>query len=198
MVFPLKDLRLINERHDVVDYFFREPDFRQCIHEQLENISDLERIISRVAAARVSPREVVQLKVALQALVPIKSACEQADNEVLRQLGRQINLCEVLRDRIQKEVFEDSPLLVNKGHVIKEGVDATLDELRNIAYSGKDYLLKIQERETELTGISSLKIGYNNVFGYYLEVRNTYKDKVPADWPKRKSCRLKPVFSTNW
>ena len=187
VVFPLKDLRLINERHDVVDYFFREPDFRQCIHEQLENISDLERIISRVAAARVSPREVVQLKVALQALVPIKSACEQADNEVLRQLGRQINLCEVLRDRIQREVFEDSPLLVNKGHVIKEGVDATLDELRNIAYSGKDYLLKIQERETELTGISSLKIGYNNVFGYYLEVRNTYKDKVPADWVRKQT-----------
>ena len=187
VVFPLKDLRLINERHDVVEYFFREPDFRECIHEQLQNISDLERIISRVAAVRVSPREVVQLKVALQALVSIKAACEQTDNAVLRQLGQQINLCETLRDRIDKEVFEDSPLLVNKGHVIKEGVDATLDELRHIAYSGKDYLLKIQERETEQTGISSLKIGYNNVFGYYLEVRNTYKDKVPADWVRKQT-----------
>jgi DNA mismatch repair protein MutS len=187
IVFPLKDVKLINERHDMVEYFFRQPEFRQCIAEQLQNISDLERIISRVAAARVSPREVVQLKLALQALVPIKTACEQADNEVLRQLGEQINLCEVLRDRIAKEVFEDCPLLVNKGHVIKEGVDSTLDELRNIAYSGKDYLLRIQERETEQTGISSLKIGYNNVFGYYLEVRNTYKDKVPSDWVRKQT-----------
>ena len=187
MVFPLKDLKMIKERHDVVEYFFREPDFRQCIAEQLEHISDLERIISRVAAARVSPREVVQLKVALQALVSIKAACENADNEVLRLLGNQFNLCEVLRDRIAKEVFEDCPLLVNKGHVIKEGVDSTLDELRHIAYSGKDYLLRIQERETEQTGISSLKIGYNNVFGYYLEVRNTYKDKVPADWVRKQT-----------
>ena len=187
IVFPLKDVKLINERHDVVEYFFRQPEFRQCIAEQLQNISDLERIISRVAAARVSPREVVQLKLALQALIPIKAACEQADNEVLRQLGEQINLCEVLRYRIAKEVFEDCPLLVNKGHVIKEGVDSTLDELRNIAYSGKDYLLRIQERETEQTGISSLKIGYNNVFGYYLEVRNTYKDKVPSDWVRKQT-----------
>ena len=187
MVFPLKDLKMIKERHDVVEYFFREPDLRQCIAEQLEHISDLERIISRVAAARVSPREVVQLKVALQALVSIKAACENADNEVLRLLGNQFNLCEVLRDRIAKEVFEDCPLLVNKGHVIKEGVDSTLDELRHIAYSGKDYLLRIQERETEQTGISSLKIGYNNVFGYYLEVRNTYKDKVPADWVRKQT-----------
>ncbi|MBR4388076.1 MAG: DNA mismatch repair protein MutS [Prevotella sp.] len=187
MVFPLKDLKMIKERHDVVEYFFREPDFRQCIAEQLEHISDLERIISRVAASRVSPREVVQLKVALQALVSIKAACEDADNEVLRLLGNQFNLCEVLRDRIAKEVFEDCPLLVNKGHVIKEGVDSTLDELRHIAYSGKDYLMRIQERETEQTGISSLKIGYNNVFGYYLEVRNTYKDKVPADWVRKQT-----------
>ena len=187
MVFPLKDLKMIKERHDVVEYFFREPDLRQCIAEQLEHISDLERIISRVAASRVSPREVVQLKVALQALVSIKAACENADNEVLRLLGNQFNLCEVLRDRIAKEVFEDCPLLVNKGHVIKEGVDSTLDELRHIAYSGKDYLLRIQERETEQTGISSLKIGYNNVFGYYLEVRNTYKDKVPADWVRKQT-----------
>ena len=187
MVFPLKDLKMIKERHDVVEYFFREPDLRQCIAEQLEHISDLERIISRVAASRVSPREVVQLKVALQALVSIKAACENADNEVLRLLGNQFNLCEVLRDRIAKEVFEDCPLLVNKGHVIKEGVDSTLDELRHIAYSGKDYLMRIQERETEQTGISSLKIGYNNVFGYYLEVRNTYKDKVPADWVRKQT-----------
>ena len=154
---------------------------------QLHRIGDLERIISKVAVGRVSPREVVQLKTALQALVPVRRACLEADNAVLRRIGDQMALCEGLRDRIEREVNEDSPQLVSKGGVIKNGVSSELDELRNIAYSGKDYLLKIQERETELTGISSLKIGYNNVFGYYLEVRNIYKDKVPEEWVRKQT-----------
>ncbi len=187
LVFPLKDEKPINERLDVVEYFFREPGFRQCVDEQLHRIGDLERIISKVAVGRVSPREVVQLKVALQAVQPVKEACLQAGNGVLKQIGGQLNLCESIRDRIEREIKNDPPQLLNKGGVVKDGVNAELDELRHIAYSGKDYLMKIQERETEQTGISSLKIGYNNVFGYYLEVRNTYKDKVPADWVRKQT-----------
>ena len=187
MVFPLKDEKPIKERLDIVDYFFRQPDFRQCIDEQLHRMSDLERIISKVAVGRVSPREVVQLKVALQAIQPIKTACLYAQNDALKRIGEQLNLCESLRDRIEKEVESDPPLLVNKGGVIRNGVNAELDELRHIAYSGKDYLLQIQQRETEQTGIASLKIGYNNVFGYYLEVRNTYKDQVPASWVRKQT-----------
>lgn len=187
MVFPLKDEKPINDRLDVVDYFFRELDFRQCVDDQMHRIGDLERIISKVAVGRVSPREVLQLKVALQAIRPIKSACQHADNDVLKRIGEQLNLCESLRDRIEKEVRPDPPMLVNKGGIINEGVSQELDELRHIAYSGKDYLMKIQERETEQTGIASLKIGYNNVFGYYLEVRNTYKDKVPAEWVRKQT-----------
>ena len=187
VIFPLKQVQPIQERLDVVDYFFREPDFRQCIDEQLHRIGDLERIISKVAVGRVSPREVVQLKVALQAIEPIKQACLSADNAALHRIGEQINLCTSLRDRIEREVQNDPPLLVNKGNIIKSGVNSELDELRQIAYSGKDYLLKIQEREVSQTGISSLKIGYNNVFGYYLEVRNTFKDKVPADWIRKQT-----------
>lgn len=187
VVFPLKDEHPINDRLDVVDYFFRKPDFRQCVDEQLRRIGDLERIISKVAVGRVSPREVVQLKTALTAIRPIKSACLSTDNEVLKRVGEQLNLCESLRDRIAKDIVDDPPLLVNKGGVIRTGMSSELDELRNIAYSGKDYLLKIQERETEATGIASLKIGYNNVFGYYLEVRNTYKDKVPAEWVRKQT-----------
>jgi DNA mismatch repair protein MutS len=187
VVFPLKDEKPINERLDVVEYFFKKPDFRQCIDEQFHRISDLERIISKVAVGRVSPREVVQLKVALQALGPVKAACLSAGDEALKRVGERMNLCEALRDRIEREIQSDPPMLVNKGGVISDGVNAELDELRNIAYSGKDYLMKIQERETEKTGISSLKIGYNNVFGYYLEVRNTYKDKVPADWIRKQT-----------
>ena len=170
-----------------MDYFFREPEFRQCIDDQFHRIGDLERIISKVAVGRVSPREIVQLKVALQAIAPIKTACLYADNPTLKRIGEQMNLCESLRDRIEKEIKPDPPQVVNKGGVIADGVNAELDELRNIAYSGKDYLMKIQERETEQTGIASLKIGYNNVFGYYLEVRNTYKDKVPADWVRKQT-----------
>ena len=187
MIFPLKEEKIINERLDVVDYFFREPDFRQLVNEQLHKINDLERIISKVAVGRVSPREMVQLRIALEAIEPIKKACLNADNEALRRIGEQINPCCSIRDRIAHEVMVDAPLLVNKGNVINNGVNAELDELRHIAYSGKDYLLKIQQREAEATGISSLKIGYNNVFGYYLEVRNTYKDHVPAEWVRKQT-----------
>ena len=187
VVFPLRDERPINERLDIVDYFFRHPDFRQCIDEQLHRIGDLERIISKVAVGRVTPREVVQLKVALQAIEPMKHACMNAENEALRRVGEQLSLCEVLRDRIAREVENDPPQMLNKGGVIRSGVNSELDELRNIAYSGKDYLLKIQEREIQQTGITSLKIGYNNVFGYYLEVRNTYKDLVPQEWVRKQT-----------
>ena len=186
-VFPLKEERQINERLDIVEYFFREPDFRMLVDEKFHRVGDLERIISKVAVGRVSPREIVQLKVALQSLQPVKEACMQSSNEALRRVGEQMNLCETLSSRIEKEVENDPPQLVNKGGVIKSGVNAELDELRQIAYSGKDYLLKIQERETQETGISSLKIGYNNVFGYYLEVRNTYKDKVPQSWVRKQT-----------
>ena len=187
VVFPLKNEKPIQERLDVVEYFFRQPDFRGCVDEQLHRVGDLERIISKVAVGRVSPREVAQLKVALQAVAPIKAACATADNEALKRVGEQLNLCESIRQRIEREITADPPQLVAKGGVINAGGNAELDELRNIAYSGKDYLMRIQERETELTGIASLKIGYNNVFGYYLEVRNTYKDKVPADWVRKQT-----------
>lgn len=182
LVFPLKDVQPINERLNVVEYFFRQPDFKELIEEQLHLIGDLERIISKVAVGRVSPREVVALKVALQAIEPIKAACMDADNASLNHIGEQLNICQSIRDRIDREIDNDPPLLINKGGVIKSGVSAELDELRRIAYSGKDYLLQIQQRESELTEIPSLKIGYNNVFGYYIEVRNTHKDKVPAEW----------------
>ena len=187
VVFPLKDERPINERLDIVEYYYREPDFRQCIDEQLHRMGDLERIISKVAVGRVSPREVVQLKVALKALQPIKTACLYANNEALKRVGERLNLCESLRERIEREIQNDPPQLVAKGGVIRDGVNEELDELRRIAYSGKDYLLQIQQREAELTGIQSLKIGYNNVFGYYLEVRNTYKDKVPQEWVRKQT-----------
>jgi len=195
LVFPLKNQRPINERLDIVDYFFREPKFRQCIDDQLHCIGDLERIVSKVAVGRVSPREMVQLKVALQAIEPIKAACTAAGNSrlsgagvsELQRVGERLSLCEQIRDRIEREVKPEPPQLVQKGGVIRDGVNAELDELRHIAYSGKDYLLQIQEREAQETGISSLKIGYNNVFGYYLEVRNTYKDKVPAEWVRKQT-----------
>jgi DNA mismatch repair protein mutS len=183
----LKDEKPVNERLDVVDYFFREPEFKELIGDQLHLMGDLERIISKVSVGRVSPRDVVQLKVALQAIEPIKIACEHASDETLKRIGEQLNLCASIRDRIAREIQNDPPLLVNKGGVIAEGVDRELDELRHIAFEGKDYLLKIQQRETELTGIPSLKISYNNVFGYYLEVRNTHKDKVPADWIRKQT-----------
>ena len=187
LVFPLKDVQPINERLNVVEYFFRQPDFKELIEEQLHLIGDLERIISKVAVGRVSPPEVVALKVALQAIEPIKAACMDADNASLNHIGEQLNICQSIRDRIDREIDNDQPLLINKGGVIKSGVSAELDELRQIAYSGKDYLLQIQQRESELTEIPSLKIGYNNVFGYYIEVRNTHKDKVPAEWIRKQT-----------
>ena len=187
LVFPLKDVQPINERLNVVEYFFRQPDFKELIEEQLHLIGDLERIISKVAVGRVSPREVVALKVALQAIEPIKAACMDAENASLNHIGEQLNICQSIRDRIDREIDNAPPLLIYKGGVIKSGVSAELDELRRIAYSGKDYLLQIQQRESELTEIPSLKIGYNNVFGYYIEVRNTHKDKVPAEWIRKQT-----------
>ena len=215
LVFPLKDQKPIEERLDVVDTFFREPDFRQLIDEQLSRVGDLERIISKVAVGRVSPREVVQLRVALEAVAVVKQACQQlagepgqsghsrnsgqsgdsghsgnagsSDFPVIAAIGQRLSLCEQIRDRIGREVRPEPPQQVQKGGVIADGVSAELDELRHIAYSGKDYLLQIQEREAQLTGIQSLKIGYNNVFGYYLEVRNTYKDKVPPEWVRKQT-----------
>ena len=187
IVFPLKDEKPINERLNVVEYFFRQPDFKELIEEQLHLVGDLERIISKVAVGRVSPREVVQLKVALQAIEPIKEACMEADNASLNRIGEQLNICKSIRDRIEKEINNDPPLLINKGGVIKDGVNADLDELRRISYSGKDYLLQIQQRESEETGIPSLKVAYNNVFGYYIEVRNVHKDKVPKEWIRKQT-----------
>lgn len=187
VVFPLKDVKPINERLDVVEYFFREPDFKDFIEDKLHFIGDLERIISKAAVGRISPREMVQLKVALQAIEPIKNACLNADNDSLHRIGEQLNLCVSIRDKIAKEIVADPPLLVNKGGVIADGVNKELDELRQIAYSGKDYLLHIQQRESETTGIPSLKVAYNNVFGYYIEVRNAHKDKVPAEWIRKQT-----------
>ena len=187
VLFPLKDLKPIQERQDVVDHLFRHPDLKELLETQLEQIGDLERIISKVAVGRVSPREVVQLKVALTALEPIKQACTASEEPSLQRIGEQLNVCALIRDRIEKEIQPDPPSLVNRGGIIATGVNAELDELRTIAYSGKDYLLKVQQRESEETGIPSLKIGFNNVFGYYIEVRNAHKDKVPAGWIRKQT-----------
>ena len=187
LVFPLRDVKAIERRQDGVEYFFREPDFRDLVEQQLKRVGDLERIVSKVAVGRVSPREMAQLRVALEAVGPLKKACQESDSEPVRQMGARLEPCAQLRDRIRRELTPEPPLLVNKGGVIADGVNAELDELRHIAYSGKDYLLQIQQREIEQTGISSLKIGFNNVFGYYMEVRNTYKDQVPADWIRKQT-----------
>ena len=187
ITFPLKEVRLIEQRLDVVDYFFREPEFRDFIEEQLHPINDLERIISKASVGRISPRDVVQLRIALQAVERIKQACEATNNETLCRIGEQLSPCVEIRERIAREIAPDPPLLVNKGNVIANGVNEELDSLRNIAYGGKNYLLQLQQNEAERTGISSLKVGYNNVFGYYLEVRNTFKDKVPAEWVRKQT-----------
>lgn len=187
LIFPLKDVKPINERLEIVEYYFREPDFRQCINDQLHRIGDLERIISKVAVGRVSPREVVQLKTALCAIQPMKSACLSTNNEALKRIGEQLNLCASIRERIEQEIKPDPPQLINKGDIIAAGYNAELDELRAIRDNGKQVLLEIQEKEAEKTGINSLKIGFNNVFGYYLEVRNTFKDKVPEDWIRKQT-----------
>lgn len=187
VVFPLKDVRPIQERLDIVEYFFKDTDFRTTVDDEFHRIGDLERIISKAAVGRVSPREVVQLRNALAAIRPVREACVHADNDSLRKVGEQLNLCEALRDRIDTEIQPDPPLLVSKGDVIAPGYSAELDDLRSIRDNGKQYLLEIQEREAEKTGISSLKVGYNNVFGYYLEVRNTFKDKVPENWIRKQT-----------
>lgn len=187
LVFPLKDVKPINSRLSVVEYFFKDIELKTLLEEQLALIGDLERIISKVAVNRVSPREIVQLKVALKAIEPIRNAFLASDEPSLREIGERLNPCPVIHDRIEKEVQPDPPSLINKGNIIRKGVNPELDELRDIAYSGKDYLLKIQQRETEATGISSLKISFNNVFGYYIEVRNTHKDKVPEGWIRKQT-----------
>ena len=187
LTFPLKDVRSITRRQDVVNCFFRHPDLRELVNEQLQQVGDLERITAKVSTGRVTPRDVQQLRIALQAIVPVKEALMESDDDTLRTLGTQLILCEEVRDRIAREVKPDPPLMVAKGGVIADGVSEELDELRHMAYQGKDYLLQIQQREVEKTGISSLKIGYNNVFGYYLEVRNTFKDHVPAEWIRKQT-----------
>lgn len=187
ILFPLKDPREINQRLDVVEHFMRDPDTRDDIRLQLERIGDLERLISKVAVGRITPREVVQLREALTAIEPIKSRCTRAAQESLRSIGEQLNPCTLIRDRIAREIVDDAPAALGRGTVVKEGVDSELDELREIAFQGKDYLLKIQEREVAQTGITSLKIGYNNVFGYYIEVTNTHKDKVPPQWIRKQT-----------
>ena len=187
ILFPLKNVQPIEERQAVVEHFFRHPDMKELLNEQLEQIGDLERIISKVAVGRVSPREVIQLKVALNAIEPIKEACQSSGDPSRARIGEQLNCCVSIRERIAKEIKQDPPSLVNKGGIIAEGVNAELDELRTIAYSGKDYLLQIQQRESERTGIPSLKIAFNNVFGYYIEVRNAHKDKVPAEWIRKQT-----------
>lgn len=187
LVFPLKDAKPINNRHSVVEYFFKDVELKNMLEEQLSLIGDLERIISKVAVNRVSPREVVQLKVALRAIEPIRELFLSSDEPSLKEMGEKLNPCPVIRDRIEKEIQPDPPSLFNKGNIVNRGVNEELDALREIAYSGKDYLMKIQQREVEATGISSLKISFNNVFGYYIEVRNTHKDKVPENWIRKQT-----------
>ena len=187
LLFPLKDVKAINDRLDVVEYFFREPQHRDEIRSLLEQVGDLERLISKVAVGRITPREVVQMRNALTAIEPIKQLCSAASQEALHSIGEQLNPCVLIRDRISREIVDDAPTAVNRGTIIRTGVDAELDELRDIAFQGKDYLLRLQAREIEATGIPSLKIGYNNVFGYYIEVTNTHKDKVPEEWIRKQT-----------
>jgi DNA mismatch repair protein MutS len=187
VLFPLKDIKPIEERQDMVEYFFKRPDTREILEKSIGRMGDFERIISKVAVGRVSPREVVQLKSALQAIEPVKEACTNSDAPGLCRIGEQLNACAIICDRIKREIVPDPPSLLNKGGVIAKGVHAELDELRNIVYSGKDYLLGIQQREAERTGIPSLKVAFNNVFGYYIEVRNTHKDKVPPEWLRKQT-----------
>lgn len=186
-LFPLKSVKQINDRLDVVEHFFKDREGRELIQRQLELVGDMERLVSKVAVGRISPREMVQMKNALNAVAPIKAYCEDADNAVLRSFGEQLNACASIRDRIERELNPDAPNATNRGNVIRSGVNDELDSLREISYSGKDYLLKIQQRESELTGIPSLKVAYNNVFGYYIEVRNTHKDKVPEGWIRKQT-----------
>ena len=187
VVFPLKEKKPIEERLSVVEHFFREPELKKLLEKQLSLIGDLERIISKAAVGRISPREVVQLKVALTAIEPIREAFLASDNPSLQKMGKQLDPCTAVRDRVEKEIKPDPPALLHKGGYIRNKVDEELDELRQIAFSGKDYLMQLQQRESERTGIPSLKVAFNNVFGYYIEVRNTHKDKVPAEWTRKQT-----------
>lgn len=187
ILFPLKDPKEINNRLDVVEYFFKHPDQREEIKTYLEQIGDIERLTSKVSFARISPREMIQLRNALNAIEPIRKICIESDLPVLRALGEQLNPCNAVSKRITKEIVENAPVALNRGSVICPGVNAELDNLREIAFKGKDYLLGVQQREINATGIPSLKIGYNNVFGYYIEVTNTHKDKVPAEWIRKQT-----------
>ncbi|MEA4981762.1 MAG: DNA mismatch repair protein MutS [Paludibacter sp.] len=187
IAFPLKDVKPINERLSVVEYFFKHPDVKTLLEQQIALIGDLERIISKVAVGRINPREVVQLKVALKAIEPIKQACAMTDNSTLQKIADQLNSCQLIADKIEKEIQPDPPTMIFRGNIIRRGIDADLDELRDLAFSGKEFLQKIQERESALTGIPSLKISFNNVFGYYIEVRNTHKDKVPETWIRKQT-----------
>ncbi len=187
MALPLKDVEPINKRLDVVELFLKNPAKKELLEEQLRHIGDLERLISKVAVGRINPREVTQIKNALNAIIPIKKTCAAVDNVALNRFSEQLNPCDLIRDKIQKEIVADPPAALNKGRVIAKGISQELDDLRDIAYSGKDYLAKIQKRESEKCGIPSLKISFNNVFGYYIEVRNTHKDKVPAEWVRKQT-----------
>lgn len=187
LALPLKDKAPIDERLDIVDYFLSHPELKTDITQQLELVGDLERIISKVATTRISPKEVVQLKRALQAIGPIKKVCEQSDHASLKKVAEQLNPCKFVIDEIEKKITTDPPYLITKGNVIAEGIHEELDHLRKISYSGKDYLLQVQQRESERTGISSLKVAFNNVFGYYLEVTHAHKEKVPSDWMRKQT-----------
>lgn len=187
LVFPLKDIKPISSRHAVVEYFFKDLELKNLLEEQLALIGDLERIISKVAVNRITPREIVQLKTALKATEPIRNAFLASNEPSLKEIGEKLNPCPIIRDRIEKEIYPDPPAQINRGNIINKGVNTQLDELRDIAFSGKDYLLKIQQREIESTGIPSLKISFNSVFGYYIEVRNAHKDKVPAEWIRKQT-----------
>ncbi len=196
VAFPLKDVKPIEERLNIVDEFFRSPDLKESLDVNMSVIGDLERVISKVAVGRVTPREVVQLKVALGAILPIKEACLASDNDGLRRIGEQLNPCPNIREKIERTITMDPPNMLNRGGVIASGVSAELDDLRNISHSGKDYLLQLQQRESERTGIPSLKVSYNNVFGYYIEVRNTHKDKVPEDWIRKQTLTAAERYIT--
>jgi DNA mismatch repair protein MutS len=187
MALPLKDIEPINKRLDVVELFLKNPEIKEVIDEHLRQIGDLERLISKVAVGRINPREVVQVKHALNAIIPIKQACAAVENVALNRFSEQLNPCDLIREKIQKEIVSDPPTAINKGRVIASGISQELDDLREIAYSGKDFLAKIQKRESDRCGIPSLKISFNNVFGYYIEVRNTHKDKVPTDWIRKQT-----------
>ncbi|HNX54793.1 MAG TPA: DNA mismatch repair protein MutS [Prolixibacteraceae bacterium] len=187
IALPLKEIAAINNRLNVVEYLVSDDSLKENLEDHIRQVGDLERVISKVAVGRINPREVLQLKNALQAIAPIKEICGQSENDSLKRFAEQLNPCESIKTRIEREIHPDPPTLVNKGHVIASGVDAELDELRTLAFSGKDYLAQMQEREAERTGISSLKIAFNNVFGYYIEVRNTHKDKVPPEWIRKQT-----------